>query len=205
VSEHGQSSAEPDRPTALADAIERAVAPWLERCVVDTATAQLGTCPAGLAAEATAMGHREAPALAAAVREFLALDVEAQRGTPLSVLRAAVVHPTAVLHAAGVPPVERDDFARRTFPDDVYGLVPASWSDLAPEVQDPGIVWGAWKAAVVLARRRPAGDGETGPAAAPRPAAVSPVAPAEPSPAAPAEPSPGAPITRRVVGRGAPG
>jgi hypothetical protein len=202
VSEHGQPSGEPDPPAVLADAIQRAVGPWLERCVVDTATAQLGACPATLAAEASAMADREAPALAVAVRTFLGLDVEAQRGTPLSVLRAAVVHPTAVLRAAGVPAVERDDFARRTFPDDVYGLVPASWSDLAPEVQEPGIVWGAWKAAVVLARRRPAGIGDGGPTAAPEPVDAS--RPAAAGPQA-GESSPGAPITRRVVGRGAPG
>jgi hypothetical protein len=49
--------------------------------------------------------------------------------------------------------VERDDAEARLHPDDVYGLVPAAFADLGPEVHDAGLVWGAAKAHVHLRRR----------------------------------------------------
>ena len=62
-----------------------------------------------------------------------------------------------VLADAGVPPIVRDEFEERAFPDDVYGLAPASFADLDPALREPGLVWGAAKAHVVLARRRAEG------------------------------------------------
>jgi hypothetical protein len=59
-----------------------------------------------------------------------------------------------VLVEAGVAPVRRDPHAERLFPDDVYDLAPAAFADLDPSVHEPGLVWGAAKAHVVLARRR---------------------------------------------------
>ena len=88
---------------------------------------------------------------------LLATDVDEQRANPLAVLRSAVRYPTAVLAAAGVPPVVRSEFDERAFPDDVYGLAPATWADLDPALQERGIVWGAAKAHVVLGRRRAEG------------------------------------------------
>jgi hypothetical protein len=70
------------------------------------------------------------------------------------VLRAAVRHPTAVLAEAGVPEVVRDRFAEETFPADVYDLSPAAFADIDPALAEPGLVWGAAKAHVVLTRRR---------------------------------------------------
>jgi hypothetical protein len=69
------------------------------------------------------------------------------------VLRGAVVYPAAVLRAAGVPEVVRDEFAERAFPDDGYDLSPATWRDLGDEVHEAGLVWGAWKAKQHLDRR----------------------------------------------------
>ena len=70
----------------------------------------------------------------------------------------AVIVP-ALLLAHGIPPVARDDFAIRAFPGDVYALSPATWSDVDENVQEPGIIWGAWKAKTMLDRRRgPAQD-----------------------------------------------
>jgi len=66
--------------------------------------------------------------------------------TPLQVLREAVRFPTAVLQAAGVPPVERDGFAEDRFPDDVYNLMPASFADVSPELGELALVWGAARA-----------------------------------------------------------
>lgn len=91
------------------------------------------------------------------LRALLVTDVDQQVTGPLEVCRSAVVHPTRVLDAAGVPPVERDAFSVRAFPHDVYGLVPASFAEIDPAVAEPGIVWGAAKAHVILARRRAEG------------------------------------------------
>ena len=85
---------------------------------------------------------------------LLETDVDQQRSNPLSVLRNAVEHPTRVLAAAEIPPVRRDDFAVRAFPDDVYGLSPATWADIHESLLEPGVIWGAWKAKTMLDRRR---------------------------------------------------
>jgi hypothetical protein len=50
--------------------------------------------------------------------------------------------------------VARDEFSLRNFPDDVYDLTPASFADVDPELHEPGLLWGAAKAHVHLARRR---------------------------------------------------
>jgi hypothetical protein len=80
------------------------------------------------------------------LRALVEQDVEAQRTNPLAILRDATRYPTEVLRAEGVTPVERDDFQRERFPDDVYDLVPTSFADFGPEVADAGIAWGAVKA-----------------------------------------------------------
>jgi hypothetical protein len=58
-----------------------------------------------------------------------------------------------VLRDFGAAPVPRDPFAVRAFPEDLYGLVPATFEDIAPELKDPGLEWGAAKAFVHLRRR----------------------------------------------------
>jgi hypothetical protein len=50
--------------------------------------------------------------------------------------------------------VERDEFSRRSFPDDMFGLAPATWADVDPSLVEPGLEWGAWKAATIIGRRR---------------------------------------------------
>jgi len=135
---------------ALADAIEAALPGWVERAVA----ARAGPAADSLRAAAADAGRRAAAETAAEIRGLLATDVDEQRAGPLAVLRGAVRHPTEVLRAAGVPPVRRDPFAVRAFPDDVYDLSPATWADVDPALHDHGILWGAAKAHVVLARRR---------------------------------------------------
>ena len=56
-----------------------------------------------------------------------------------------------------VPEVLRDEFDASINPDDVYSLYPAHWSDIDESLTEPGIVWGAAKAATVLQRRRAEG------------------------------------------------
>lgn len=136
--------------TALADAVGAALPAWVER----TVAARVGPLDTELQLAAADAGRGAAADVGAKVRTLLATDVDAQWTGPLALLRTAVRYPTEVLRAAGAPPAARDPFAERAFPDDVYDLAPATWSDIDPALQEPGIVWGAAKAHVVLARRR---------------------------------------------------
>ena len=136
--------------TALADAVEAALPVWVERCVAG----RVPLLDAELRAATADAGRRAVAEVGAEVRALLRTDVDEQRANPLALLRGAVRYPTEVLRAADAPPVRRDEFAERSFPDDVYGLSPATWSDVDPGLQERGIVWGAAKAHVVLARRR---------------------------------------------------
>jgi hypothetical protein len=139
----------------LVDAVDAALAGWVERAVLARWSAWRGTpAPAEVVAQARAAGERARTELIPALRELLATDVDAQRANPLAIVRRAVPHATDVLRAAGVPPVERDAHAERLFPDDAYDLTPATFGDLAPSVHEPGLVWGAAKAHIILARRR---------------------------------------------------
>jgi hypothetical protein len=140
--------------TDLADGVERAIPRWVDRTVRGVLAAQ------GIAVtDEVEAGIDDAAARARAeggprVRRLLETDIDAQRGNPLAVLRSLVPYPTAVLRAAGARPVARDEFAVRNFPDDAYDLSPATFADVDPDLHEPGIVWGAAKAHVHLARRR---------------------------------------------------
>lgn len=145
----------------LADAVDRTLAGWVRRCVHERAEAWQPGSAAAWAGEAAAAGEAARVEVGTRVRALLELDVAEQRTGPLAVLRGAVPFPTQVLAAAGVPPVVRDEFQERAFPDDVYDLAPASFADVDPDLHEPGLVWGAAKAHVLLARRR-AAEGPTG-------------------------------------------
>ena len=139
---------------SLATGIEAALPGWVVRCVERIMIAWAAEVPNDVEQEAAEAGQRAATEVGTRVRALLATDVDEQATGPLALVREAVRWPTAVLAAAGVPAVERDPFAERTFPDDVYDLAPASFADLDPTLQDAGIAWGAAKAHVVLARRK---------------------------------------------------
>jgi len=150
----GDAAALRAHATALADAVEAALPGWVERGVT-ARLAEAGRPVPEAVAEAAHRAGQEARAEAgAAVRALLARDVDDQPTGPLALLRGAARYPTAVLAAAGVPPVARDEVDRRLHPDDVYALGPASFRDVHPDLHEPGLVWGAAKAHVVLARRR---------------------------------------------------
>lgn len=136
--------------TALADTVEATLPTWVQRAV----QARVPLMTGELRAKAARAGEAAARDIGTAVRALLETDVDDQRENPLAVLRRAVRYPTEVLADAGVPPVERDAFAQRAFPDDVYALVPSTWADIDPSLHERGVVWGAAKAHVVLARRR---------------------------------------------------
>jgi hypothetical protein len=143
----------------LAQAVERAVPAWVVRSVVGIVSAYRGAVTDDVVADAQAAGERAAAEVGQELRALLTADVDDQRRNPLDVVRAAVVHPTAVLRRAGVPAVVRDEFDERHFPDDDYGLTPLSFADVDPALQELGIIWGATKArAHLLRHRRPAGE-----------------------------------------------
>ncbi len=140
-----------DYGEALADGVEAALPGWVAASVTRIMIAWTGPSWTGSLDPGTAVATAEAGAeaareAAAALRALVRADVDSQATTPLAIVRAAVRWPTAVLRRAGVPPVERDDFERSVFPDDDYGLVPASLVDVDPELGELAIAWGAAKA-----------------------------------------------------------
>jgi hypothetical protein len=144
----------------LADAIDAALPGWVVRSVTRVMSAWTGTAagtaagtgtdnaelPPDVVAAAEAAARQATDETGALTRALLLLDIDEQRTTPLTLIRGAVRYPTAVLKAAGVPPVERDRFAIAAFPDDDYDLTPASFADVDPALAEPGIAWGAAKA-----------------------------------------------------------
>ena len=142
---------------ALADAIEAALSGWVVRQVSAVAQAWDPGLEVRIRSEAVGAGTRAVAMVGPRLRELLQMDPDQQRGTPLALVRDIVRLPTQVLAAAGVGEVQRDAFAVEAFPEDVYGLSPASLADLSPAAHEAGLAWGAAKAHVILARRRDEG------------------------------------------------
>jgi hypothetical protein len=139
----------------LVTAVEVALPGWVQRSVaLRWSEANAGDPPPEVLEAAREAAAAAVDQVVPPLRELVALDVARQPTNPLSLIRAAVVHPTRVLAGAGVPPVERDQDAVRLFPDDAYDLAPAAFADLDPSVHEPGLRWGAAKAHVLLRRRR---------------------------------------------------
>ncbi len=139
---------------ALVEAVDAVMVQWVAQCVASVADGWRLGLASELQAESVAAGERARSDVVGRLCDLLGQDVDLQRSGPLELVRSAVVYPSEVLARAGVPPVERDDFAVRAFPDDVYDLSPASFADVHPDLAEPGIAWGAAKAHVVMARRR---------------------------------------------------
>jgi hypothetical protein len=144
---------------AILVGVERELPGWVERSVRRILDAW-GRAPADARAraerDAVDAGRTATDRIVAELRSLFALDVEEQRSTPLEIVRRAYREPTAVLAAAGIAPVERDDFAERAWPDDTYGLVVHGLGDLGDEDLAPlQMAWGLAKAKVLRARRGP--------------------------------------------------
>ena len=135
-----------DHAAALAEGIEAALPEWVTGCVERVMRAWAGCVPPDVARAAEFAGRQAQAETGALIRALLEADISEQHSTPLALLRQAVRYPTEVLRRAGVPPVERDRFAREAFPDDDYDLSPATWADVAPSLTELGITWGAAKA-----------------------------------------------------------
>jgi hypothetical protein len=147
VEEHAQ---------ALFDGIEAAVPGWVERCVERRLLDYRGSPDPEVMSSAEAAGRHARDEVGERLRALLETDIDAQSTTPLTLMRQAVRYPTEVLRAAGVPPMRRDPFAEKSFPDDDYDLAPASLTDVDPELVELGLAWGAAKA---MAHRRRHGGG----------------------------------------------
>ena len=138
----------------LAQELEIVLPRWVEarvRCIYQAWTSDWGE---EIAHEAEEAGKKCAADLGLQLRELLESDIEQQDTNPMSILRGAANYPTQVLKNYDVPPVERDDFAENTFPDDLYGLTPAAFSDFGQNAHELGIAWGAAKAHTHFSRRR---------------------------------------------------
>jgi hypothetical protein len=86
--------------------------------------------------------------------DLLSRDVLEQRTNPLAIFRQATRPISELLKTAGCAPVVRDEFDERSFPDDIFGLSPATWVDIDETMVEPGIEWGAWKAATIMMRKK---------------------------------------------------
>ncbi len=145
----------------LADCVIAAVPDWIARVIEGRfgdwtrASAAVGEGDPEAQSEIERLAHdagvQARDAVAAPLRAMLSADIDDQRTTPLALVRPLVAFATAVLSEAGVPPVVRDEFAESRFPDDEYGLTPASLAVLGDEVGEMALVWGAAKA---MAHRR---------------------------------------------------
>jgi hypothetical protein len=141
---------------ALCAQIVALVPGWVEREIERIVDAWAATGAdvdrAVVGAEARQAGGRAAADVAGRLQALLSADVDAQATTPLAIIRGAVAFPTGVLLRAGVPAVVRDAFDEDRFPDDAYGLTPASLAALDPSLTDTARAWGAAKAMAHKAR-----------------------------------------------------
>ena len=141
----------PEPPAVLLDVSRRVVPAWLRRITVG-ACRRSGLDDAEFAEDLDAMVEHAAADVLERLAELMHTDVDEQRTTPLTLFRESVREPTSWLRAHDVQPLGAPSDGG--FPDDIYGLGPATWSDIDPALHEPGVMWGAWKAMTVLARRR---------------------------------------------------
>lgn len=144
--------------TAIVAGVARGAPAW----VVDCVTRRLDEW--GRAGEdarrraidaAPGAGTRAAERVVTELQVLLETDPGAQRSTPLEVVRTLVREPTELLVTVGVPPIVRDAFDERAWPQDRYGLVPRTLGDLGdPDLAPLHLAWGMAKAAVLRARAR---------------------------------------------------
>ena len=138
----------------LVQALESALPEWVIDCVEKISVAWEGQTSPQLLAEAEQAAKKCYDDVMPDLRALLLTDIDSQFVSPLSLIRKAVSFPTKVLRDNNVPEVNRDEFAIRNFPEDVYDLSPASFGDLNEELHVLGIAWGAAKANTHLQRRK---------------------------------------------------
>jgi hypothetical protein len=133
-----------EAPGWVIGSVKRLLGAWGRADEPTRARAMDAAGPAGVAA---------ADRVCASLAELLATDPAEQRSTPLEIVRTLTREPTEILVAAGVPPVVRDPFDVRSWPDDRYNLVPRTLGDLGdPDLGPLHLAWGMAKATVLRAR-----------------------------------------------------
>ena len=140
----------------LAQELEIALPAWVETRVRFICQAWALDWSEEIANDTQEAGKKCAMEVGLRLRELLESGIEQQDTNPMSILRSATNYPTQVLQHYDVPPIERDDFSESAFPDDVYGLTPAAFSDFGQTAHELGIAWGAAKAHTHFSRRREA-------------------------------------------------
>jgi hypothetical protein len=141
---------------AIVAGVEREVAGWVRRGVARILDAwdRLDVPARERAdADAAAAGVAATERVVAELRALFALDPAEQWATPLQIVRTGYREPTALLEQVGVSPVVRDEFDERSWPDDVYGLVPHTLGDLGdPDLGPLHLAWGMAKTTILRAR-----------------------------------------------------
>lgn len=133
---------------ALGEAILASLPTWTQR-VIDE---RCGRTNSVTAAEANDVGRRMAESLAGPLAALFAADVDRQRGTPLTLLRAAHGPLTELLAAHGTSMPVRDEVDIAAAPDDVFAISPRRFLDLGDDVHEAGLRWGVAKAFAHRAR-----------------------------------------------------
>lgn len=154
VSDHDAGARLRETGEAIVAGVERCLPSWVERQVeriIDAWGGLTAETREQVLADAHVAGAAATARVGETLRVLLAAPITEQRATPLEVVRSAYREPTAVLAAAGVPAVVRDQFDERAWPDDRYGLVPRTLDDLGDEDLGPLLL--AWGMAKVAALR----------------------------------------------------
>jgi hypothetical protein len=124
---------------ALADAVAVAIPGWTHAMLVSRAAPSAPSQEFELVKKLT-------NSVIGPLTQLLTADIDAQRQSPLALLRALIEPMTEELHALGAVAPSRDPFDEDAFPNDIYALGPTAWSDFGEEVGDAGLRWGAAKA-----------------------------------------------------------
>lgn len=156
----------PDPDALMAEAAARIVAgvaagaaSWVEQQVsriLDAWGRLDADARARAAAQARAAGEVARDRVVRELETLFSQTPQEQRATPLEIVRTLRREPTEVLSALGVPPVVRDQYDERAFPDDLYGIVPKAITELGDE--DLGgalLAWGMGKSRVLREASNP--------------------------------------------------
>ena len=141
----------------LLEACVAAIPQWITNRIQHVCLVSGGVIPEIVTTKVAGVAQATQAQVQIDLMALLSVDVDSQRTNPLQVLRGSTLMATALLIEAGIPPVRRDEFEVRSMPDDMVARGPLTWRDLGDDVHDAGIQWGAWKAAMIISRRRDEG------------------------------------------------
>jgi hypothetical protein len=144
-------------PEALYEAVVDAVPAWISKRIGEVSIALSGVVHPELELALSQLVSSVIAEVKKNLAVLLATDVDTQNINPLQVLRDSTSAVSEAMLKAGIPLPQRDQFEVRAMPNDIYSIGPITWRDLSEDVHDAGITWGAWKAAVILSRRRDEG------------------------------------------------